>query len=166
MIAGCRDSAPNSITIDGGNPLEEAAVEANLVDDPNATSTVGLYERGHPLGTDRLCITGDAEDALSFGVVAVFGSALTCEGRGTAEHDGTRLRLQFADADCAIDVAYDGRSLRFPGTVPDGCAAICGPRASLSGVALRRTGWDAAAARRAVGHRPPGAEAGASRICA
>jgi hypothetical protein len=145
LLSACREApAP---TIDRSNPLEAAAVDANLVDDPGTTPPNGLYEHRHALGTDALCLTGEDADDLKFGVVAIFGSTLICEGRGSAVHDGAQLRLSFDGAECSIDATYDGRSVRMPGTVPDGCAALCGPRASLSGVAVERSGWDDASAR-------------------
>ncbi|MEQ1726034.1 MAG: hypothetical protein ABL882_08930 [Sphingopyxis sp.] len=141
FVMGCDARPPSANAIDNDNPLDVAARDAHLIDDPGATSAVGLYERGGAAGSDGLCVAGEDEDELRFGVVMHFGSTLICEGAGSAEHDGDTLALDFDDADCAIDLVYDGRVLRFPGTVPDGCKALCGERASLAGGAMNRVGW-------------------------
>ncbi|MFM6853645.1 MAG: hypothetical protein ACKOUM_06145, partial [Sphingopyxis sp.] len=108
LSAACRDGAAApapapTAPVDSANPLEEAASDANLVDDPNSTKPTGLYERRHGAGVDAICLTpsedsaGDGgagddaeedEDASGgtyrMGMVASFGPTLLCEGRGTA----------------------------------------------------------------------------------
>ncbi|MEQ1687778.1 MAG: hypothetical protein ABL874_04310 [Sphingopyxis sp.] len=147
FVAGC-DARQDDVAIDTGNPLDVAAAEAHLIVDPGTTPAVGLYERGGAAGVDGLCVAGEDEDELRFGVVMHFGATLVCEGTGSAVHDGDTLSLDFDGADCAVELAYDGRALRFPGTVPDGCAALCAERASLAGGAMNRVGWTSADALR------------------
>lgn len=155
-LAACRageePAAPE--VIDAGNPLESAARDANLVVDPDATPPTGLYERIHSSGTDSFCAVPDGDDdEYRFGLIASFGTTLTCEGRGRAVHDGETLALDFDDADCSFTARYDGQSVAMPGAVPEGCSALCGPRASMSGVAVARTGWEAADARRLLSRK-------------
>ncbi|MEQ1509708.1 MAG: hypothetical protein ABL909_04805 [Sphingopyxis sp.] len=139
------DGGPNSDAIDANNPLDVAARDAHLIDDPGTTVPMGLYEREGAAGTDGLCLAGQ-DDAMRFGVVMHFGPTLICEGSGTAQHDGATIALRFDNADCQIDVAYDGRILRIPGAVPQGCDAVCGERASMAGGILNRVGWSNAEA--------------------
>lgn len=141
-IASCQgreDEPAAPVAIDSGNPLEQAAQDANLVDDPNDVAPTGLFERAHAVGTDGLCFAPDA-DGYQFGIVANFGATLICEGRGRATHDGAQILLDFDDADCTIPAVYDGRSVHLAGNVPRGCAALCGERASFAGVAVSRVG--------------------------
>lgn len=155
VLAGCGGGdAAAPARIDADNPLEAAAMEANLVVDPDATPPTGLYEHVHTSGTDSFCAVPDSVgDTYRFGLVASFGTTLTCEGQGTARHDGEELALDFDDAECSFAARYDGQSLTMPGAVPDGCSVLCGPRASMSGVSIERTGWEAADARRLLSRR-------------
>lgn len=153
MVTACQNEAIPPATFDKDNPLDQAAEEANLIVDPDSTSAVGLYERLHGAGTDGVCVVGEDEDDLRFGMVMHFGPTLVCEGRGVAEHEGGIIHVEFDDADCAVEVAFDGRLLRFPGAVPAGCSALCGPRASIAGGAMGRVGWTAGDARRLYSRR-------------
>ena len=161
-LAGCRDAGQGRPTLSEDSALDVAASDANLIDDPGTTSPIGLYQHSGVAGTDGICVAGDGDD-LRFGLVMHFGATLFCEGKGAADHDGTRIQLRFANADCTIDAVYDGRAIRVPGRVPDGCAKLCGPRASISGGAMERTGWSGNDALR-LRSRRGGASAGA--LCA
>lgn len=147
LLVGCRDTDAEPSPIDADNPLEVAARDANLVADAATTPPIGLFERRHAAGSDSLCLIPDG-DAYRFAITASFGTTLSCEGGGAARHDGNRLSFDFDGAECAFVADYDGNAVRLPGTVPAGCSALCGPRASLSGVAVDRVGWDEADARR------------------
>lgn len=150
--AGEEPAAPE--IIDSDNPLESAARDANLVVDPAITPPSGLYERLHSSGTDSFCAVPNGDsDTYRFGLIASFGTTLTCEGRGSAVHGGETLALDFDDADCSFTARYDGQSVAMPGTVPEGCSALCGPRAQMSGVSVARTGWEAADARRLLSRK-------------
>lgn len=166
-LCGCRPppeqtASPRPARVDGGNPLEQAARDANLVVDPATTAPTGLFERSHSAGHDGLCFTPSEGDGhYRFGLSASFGSAIVCEGGGTARHNGNVIHLDFDRADCAIDADYDGNLVRMPGRVPDGCAQLCDDRGLLSGVAVERTGWTRGDALRlksrrdAIADRPP-----------
>ena len=143
-LAACRGAVEGEPATDPDHPLEVAAREANVVADAKATVPVGQFERIHAAGRDSLCVNGRA-GSYRFAVVASFGTTLTCEGEGRLEHEGERLRLVFDDEGCAIDASYDGDRVSLSGTVPEACSALCGPRASFSGVAVDRVSWDAPA---------------------
>lgn len=142
QLMGCRGEVEQADAFNPDNPLDAAASDAHLIVDPRSTSPVGLYQRDHVAGTDGLCVSGDEDgDSLRFGIVMHFGPTLVCEGSGSAAHSGASLSLRFDGADCAIDAEYDGQRVQMPGTVPSGCAALCGERASMSGGSMARTGW-------------------------
>ena len=142
LLGACRDSdsAPPP-RVDISNPLESAARDANLVADPATTLPTGLFERRHAAGSDSLCFIPDGDARYRFTLVARFGETLTCEGSGAARHEGSRLDLAFTGGDCVIAASYDGNAVRLPGTIPSVCSNFCGPRASMSGVAVERVGW-------------------------
>ena len=143
---GCRDQARKAVPSQE-NPLEAAAQEANLVVDPLTTPPTGLFERRHAAGLDAICMVPDEDDAYRFGMVVSFGTNLTCQGGGTAVQDGENLTLSFRDAECTVKASYDGQSIHIEGRVAEGCSALCGPRASMSGVGVQRVGWNEADAR-------------------
>ena len=140
-LCACRPAPQAPAQIDKANPLEVAAKAANLVEDPRETPVTGLFERRHAAGRDALCFTPDGDSDYHFGLTASFGTTLICEGQGSATQDGERLTLRFADADCTVDAQFDGHGIRITGEVPPSCAALCGPRASMSGVSVTRIGW-------------------------
>ena len=143
LLAGCRDSS--DAPTDPDHPLEVAAREANVVADAGATPPVGQYERIHAAGRDSLCVTGRDGD-YRFAMVASFGTTLTCEGKGDLSQDGEQLQLAFDGGGCTIEAGYDGDRVSLAGVVPESCSALCGPRASFSGVAVDRVSWDEPAA--------------------
>lgn len=145
LLAGCRDAADGGAEADPDHPLEVAAREANVVADAGATPPLGRFERIHAAGRDTLCVSGRDGD-YRFTMVASFGTTLTCEGSGDLAHEGEQLRFVFADGACTFDASYDGDRVSISGTVPEACSALCGPRASFSGVAVDRVSWEAPAA--------------------
>ena len=150
LLCGCRDDVTIAPVIDESNPIEAAARDANLVADAGSTAPTGLFERRHAAGSDSICFLPDGDD-YRFALRASFGTTLTCEGSGSARHDGDQIGFDFAGGGCAFTATYDGNMVRLPGTVPEGCSAYCGPRASMSGVAVERVGWSEADARRQCG---------------
>lgn len=144
LLGSCREQEASAPPIDAGNPIEMAAREANLVEDPDTSPPTGLYERRHSSGRDAVCITPAGLGSYRFGLIASFGTELICQGQGSATQDGAALKLSFKDAACEIEAVYDGRTIRLPGTVPEGCADICGPRATIAGVSVTRVGWSEA----------------------
>lgn len=147
-LLGCRNEPAAVVPPPSSNALESAAREAGLVDDPASVLPTGLFENRHAVGTDSLCLKPVSGNRYRFGTIAAFGATLRCEGKGAAVHSGPTVALTFDDAQCAFVAAYDGRAIHFPGVVPAGCAALCGPRASLSGVSFDRSGWAVADAHR------------------
>jgi len=164
LVACDRNDAGRAVApAEPANPLEAAAREANLVADA-ASDPTGLYERQHAAGVDGVCLVRAGADPtqMRFGMIARFGPTLHCQGRGEAVHQGASIRFNFAAADCTFEARYDGNSVQLPGRVPAGCAALCGPRASFSGVAVERTGWTARDALRLRAHAASGDAAGAA----
>jgi hypothetical protein len=146
LLSGCRSEPEAPRATVATSPLEAAARDAGLVDDPGVVLPTGLFENRHAAGRDSLCFRPIGGQRYRFGAIASFGSTLICEGGGTATHDGGDVTLTFEGAalrggDCRFTASYDGRSVRFPGVVPAGCSALCGPRASMSGVSFDRSGW-------------------------
>lgn len=141
LLLSCRERQAAETPIDASNPIEMAAREANLVEDPDSSPPTGLYERRHSSGRDALCIVPSGLGSYRFGLIASFGTELMCQGRGSATQNGDLLTLDFEEADCEVEAVYDGRTVQLAGAVPAKCAEICGPRASISGVAVSRVGW-------------------------
>lgn len=144
MLVSCRQRESAETPIDASNPIEMAAREANLVEDPDSSPATGLYERRHSSGRDALCIVPAGLGGYRFGLIASFGTELKCQGHGSATQSGDQLTLDFDDADCEVEATYDGRTIQLAGAVPESCAEICGPRASVSGVSVSRVGWQEA----------------------
>lgn len=127
LVAGCSQGSPTPETIEGA-ALEQAAIARGVVRDPASATPVGLYAREG----DRMCVTGKR-----IGVFIDYGEGTGCSGRGQYARGGERLRVELGK-DCAFDAAFDGDAVRFPGRLPDGCAALCTKRASLSGLQVDR----------------------------
>lgn len=119
---------------DVGNALDQQAMVAGILPDSKNVSFAGRYEVRSELGTDKFCAVNDGADQFRIGLLATFGPESKCEGQGTAAiaDENVHLRLS-GKGDCAFDATFDGSELRFPGKIPDGCAAYCSPRASMSG---------------------------------
>lgn len=141
LLWGCREQEERASPIDAANPIEMAAREANLVEDPNSSPPTGLFERRHTSGRDAICIVPAGLGGYRFGLIASFGTELKCQGHGELTQDGDRLNLEFDGVECEVEGVYDGRSIRISGAVPSKCSEICGPRASISGVSVSRVGW-------------------------
>lgn len=141
MLLSCREQEDAPAEIDAGNPIELAAREANLVEDPDSSPPTGLFERRHSSGRDAMCVVPAGLGSFRFGLIASFGTELMCQGHGELTQDGDRLSLDFDGVDCEVEAVYDGRTIRLAGAVPAKCADICGPRASISGVSVSRVGW-------------------------
>lgn len=135
LLGACGENAP---VIMGGNDvgeaLDEQAVEAGIMPDPDEVEFAGRFETRSELGTDKFCAVGNGSKQFNVGFLAVFGSESKCEGKGTATVDGDKVRVKLTGkGNCAFDARYDGIELRFPGSVESGCASYCSDRASLSG---------------------------------
>ncbi len=131
--------------------LDEQAISRGLLPDPDGRSLAGRYETRSELGIDKFCAVGD-DGTFAIGMLAVFGPDSKCEAQGSAEFAGEKVRITLSGKDsCAFDAEFDGIQLRFPGTVPEGCASYCSPRASMSGTAYYFTEPGNASARRTLG---------------
>ncbi|MEP7349289.1 MAG: hypothetical protein ABI668_04960 [Sphingorhabdus sp.] len=137
LLASCNTPAPEEPKRDGdaaGAALDEQAIAAGIIPDPDKTVFAGRFETRSELGTDKFCAVSDGDRQFQIGVLAVFGSSSKCEARGTATVTGDKVHIVLdGRADCEFDARYDGIELRFPGSIESGCAAYCSERASLSG---------------------------------
>jgi hypothetical protein len=124
--------------------LETAAIERGLVRDPADRDVTGLYARD----TDRVCIVPKG-GSYRIGATIDYGEGLTCNGSGTAARQGDSLAIELTGkngADCAFDARFDGDRIVFPTNLPDGCAKLCGPRASFAALDVERLSESAAEA--------------------
>jgi hypothetical protein len=155
ILAACQDDGtPTSSSIigEGGSvgTLERAAIESGAIADATRLSPIGLYQRRHEAGRDKLCIVPDGSGTFRFGVEAMFGEGLACRGAGSARRAGDKLILSFSGrGSCIIVARYDGDQLTMPGVVDTSCASICGGRGTLEGVSFPRLTSDAASALKA-----------------
>lgn len=155
-VAACGGAAEDDGEVAGsGGALEQAAMEAGVIADPDDFDLTGQYGPVDGAGPDRFCAIGEGASAYRVGLLATFGAGTQCEGRGTARLQGERATLTLrssdeakGDAACEVEAAFDGEVLRLPGVVPQECQALCNDRASLAGVAfrLRQPGGEAASA--------------------
>lgn len=134
-LSAC-DKAPAVLggSNDVGSALDEQAIEAGILPDPDSLEFAGRFETRGDLGTDKFCAVGKGARQFDVGVLAVFGPESKCEGRGSANIAGDKVRISLSGkGKCSFDAQYDGVELRFPGTIESGCASYCSDRASLSG---------------------------------
>ena len=134
-LAGC-DKAPALLGGPGnaGSALDEQAITAGILPDPDNVEFAGRFETRGDLGTDKFCAVGEGGKRFQIGVLAVFGPESKCEGKGwaTISDEKVQVSLESKDA-CRFTAQYDGVELRFPGTIEGGCSSYCSSRASLSG---------------------------------
>jgi hypothetical protein len=152
LIAGCGDGDRRAApATDASRALDDQAIAKGLLPDPDGRALSGRYETRSELGIDKFCAVGDGGD-FRIGMLAVFGPESKCEGQGSAEFVGDKVQISFDGKDaCSFDAEFDGISLRFPGSVPDGCASYCTPRASMSGTSYFFIEPGDASARRTLG---------------
>lgn len=152
LLAACSggDKASTPQT-DASRSLDEQAISKGLLPDPDGRSLAGRYETRSELGVDKFCAVGDEGD-FAIGLLAVFGPDSSCEAQGKAEFKGEKVHITLTGKDsCSFDAEFDGIQLRFPGSIPAGCARYCSPRASMSGTAYFFTEPGNASARRTLG---------------
>lgn len=133
-LAACSGHAPEDRQrADGGQALEQAAIDSGLVVDPEHSPLTGLFIRPHSEGTDSLCITGPEEEP-HFRLHTMTGAAHVCSGDGRIERTRQALVMRFDKAGgCSVVVRYDGTTFSLPGAVEQSCRALCTGRASLTG---------------------------------
>ncbi len=151
-LAACGDSGPKQApATDASRALDEQAIAKGLLPDPEGRALAGRFETRSDLGVDKFCAVGD-DGSFDIGMLAVFGPDSKCEAQGQAEFSGEKVRISLSGKEsCTFDAEFDGIQLRFPGTVPTGCASYCSPRASMSGTAYYFTEPGNASARRTLG---------------
>ncbi len=135
-LSGCDGKAPavTGNATDAGSALDQQAIDAGILPDPDNLEFSGRFETRSDLGTDKFCAVSEGTAEFRIGVLAVSGAESKCEGRGTAKVDGGKVRISLkGKGACEFDAQYDGVELRFPGSIDDGCATYCTARASLSG---------------------------------
>lgn len=136
LLAACDGKAPGVLggNDDAGSALDEQAIAAGLLPDPDKLEFAGRFETRSDLGTDKFCAVSNGTRQFTIGVLAVFGPESKCESKGTAVIDRDRVRITLKGKQpCEFDAHYDGVELRFPGSMESGCVAYCSDRASLSG---------------------------------
>lgn len=136
LLAACGENAPSVLGggNDVGSQLDQAAIEAGIMPDPDEIEFAGRYETRSELGTDKFCAVGNGTKQFNIGFLSVSGPESKCEASGTATVDGEKVKITLSgDGNCTFEARYDGIELRFPGAVDAGCDAYCTPRASFSG---------------------------------
>ena len=136
LLPACNGKAPTASDTqkDAGSALDEKAIAAGILPDPDNLEFSGRFETRSELGTDKFCAVSNGTRQFNIGVLAVFGPESKCEARGTALTDGDTVRITLNGKEsCAFEAHYDGVELRFPGSIESGCSTYCSDRASLSG---------------------------------
>jgi hypothetical protein len=151
-LVACGDNSPKQApATDASRALDEQAIAKGLLPDPEGRALAGRFETRSDLGVDKFCAVGD-DGRFDIGMLAVFGPDSKCEAQGRAEFADEKVRITLSGkGSCSFDAEFDGIQLRFPGTVPAGCASYCSPRASMSGTAYYFTEPGNTSARRTLG---------------
>jgi hypothetical protein len=136
VLAACGDNASSVLggNNDVGTQLDEAAIEAGIMPNPDEIEFAGRFETRSELGTDKFCAVANGSKQFNIGFLSVSGPESKCEATGLASVDGEKVKITLSgDGNCTFDARYDGIELRFPGAVDEGCDTYCTPRASFSG---------------------------------
>lgn len=154
ILAAC--GAEKKQAEDGGDSagaaLDQLAIEKGIIPDPDNLTFEGRYETQSDLGTDKFCALSEGGSSYRMGFLSVYGPDSKCEAQGRAEQDGDVVRITLEGKEsCSFTAYYDGTVLRFPGTVPDGCASYCSRNASMSGTRYYFVDPGAEAAKRVLG---------------
>jgi hypothetical protein len=152
VLSACGSSEEKTAPqTDASRSLDEQAIAKGLLPNPEGRALAGRYETRSELGTDKFCAVGD-DGEFTIGMLAVFGPDSKCEAQGRAEFVGEKVRITLSGKkSCSFEAEFDGIQLRFPGTVPEGCASYCSPRASMSGTSYFFTEPGNASARATLG---------------
>lgn len=149
LLASCPRASIRAVP--AAPDLETAAIARGLISDPDTLDIVGLYARD----TDRLCIVRSG-GGYRIGGYVDYGEGVNCSGVGSVSRSGSSLRVKFGDA-CAFDARFEGERIVFPAQLPEGCARLCGRRASFAAINVMRLSAvpsEAAAMRDARGSLP------------
>ena len=151
LISCNENSSKQAPATDASRALDEQAIAKGLLPDPEGRALAGRFETRSDLGVDKFCAVGD-DGSFDIGMLAVFGPDSKCEAQGRAEFTNDKVRITLTGKEsCSFEADFDGIQLRFPGSVPAGCASYCSPRASMSGTAYYFTEPGNASARRTLG---------------
>ena len=154
LLAGCgsKDAKPAPSGDSAGAALDQLAIEKGLLPDPESLTVEGRFETQSELGTDKFCAVSDSGASYRIGFLSVYGPDSKCEAQGSAEQDGDSLKITLSGKkSCSFTASYDGIVLRFPGSVPEGCASFCSRNASMSGTRYYFVDPGAEAAKRTLG---------------
>lgn len=139
FVACQNPSADNGSEAQSNESLDQAAINAGILSDPNTIQLEGRFESRNDIGTDKFCATKTENGHYNIGVLAVFGNDSLCEGQGIASLKGENLSVTLFgisrkdEGSCTFTASYDGVVIIFPGDIPQSCAKFCTNRASLSG---------------------------------
>ncbi len=139
-LSACKNEVEdNSQETQSSADLDQAAINAGILTDPDDVKLEGRFETRNDIGTDKFCAIKTGDEDYNIGILAVFGADSFCEGRGIANLDGEDLNIILNQSskkiseDCEFTASFDGVSLQIPGVLPEVCAKFCNNRASLSG---------------------------------
>ena len=152
LLSACGGKAekePATAAPDGpaSSALERAAIDAGVVADASAIPPTGLYRQRHESGRDTLCMVPGDDGEMRFGLEAMYGRDIHCQGKGTARISGDKLIMNFARSACIIVARYDGDRVALPGAVDRECERLCNDPASLEGVSFPRVSRSASVAK-------------------
>ncbi len=135
LLAAC---APDAPAVNGGeSDLENAAIAAGAIPDPDTAPLEGLYERSGDGGPDRMCLLRENGESYRIGIDVMLGDETECLARGVATRSGERLTITLeSKGNCRIEAGFDGREIALPGSVPEACARYCTKHGSLAGFSL------------------------------
>lgn len=140
LLAACNGTLEdNSQETQSSEDLDQAAINAGILTDPDNIKLEGRFETRNDIGTDKFCAIKNGDNDYRVGILAVFGADSFCEGRGEANLDGENLNISLnqsireTDENCEFTASFDGISLQLPGEMPEACAKFCNNRASLTG---------------------------------
>jgi hypothetical protein len=153
LLSACNSEpqAPKTQQSSAGAALDELAIEKGLIPDPTSLTFEGRFETQSELGTDKFCAVAD-NGGYRVGFLSVYGSDSKCEGQGTATQKDDTVEITLSGKEsCSFTASYDGIVLRFPGSVPEGCASYCSRNASMSGTRYYFVDPGAEAAKRTLG---------------
>lgn len=153
-LAGCgvQEDSSKGDPDSAGAALDRQAIKKGLIPDPDTLAFEGRFETHSELGTDKFCAVAKGDAAYRVGFLSVYGPESKCEGQGTAQQKGDIVHIELeGKGSCSFTASHDGIVLRFPGSVPQGCASYCSPNASMSGTRYYFVEPGADAARRTLG---------------
>jgi len=144
VLSNCsvsKESENNLEDTESSQSLDEAAIAAGILPDPDNIKLEGRFEARNDIGTDKFCSIKNNDGSYNIGILAVFGAESICEGQGKARLDGDEVIISLDQTSrqndnnepCEFTATYDGISLQIPGILAQSCAKSCNNLASLSG---------------------------------